>query len=274
MREPAWRLFAAEYNDSQRVIKGEGDKAPTYVVTPLGARVNRLFIVGVLTDIEEMGTEGIRRRARISDPTGIHVVYAESFNPDVANSLAELEIPSYVGVVGKVRVYEPEEGMVYLSLRAETVKSVSIETRNYWIIEAGKSILGRINAIRDALNMENPTPNKLLELGHPTFIAEGAIEALRSYKTIDPNYFETLLREALSFTTEGTTEVKTDHENEETLLLLVIEEHQREDGAPWEEVAEAAIKKGIERGLMEEVVITLMEKGMVYEPQLGKLKLV
>ena len=55
-REPAWRVFASEFNASTLKIKGEGEKAPSYVVTPLGAMVNRLFIVGILTDIQNLGT--------------------------------------------------------------------------------------------------------------------------------------------------------------------------------------------------------------------------
>ena len=43
-REVAWRLFAGEYNESNFEVGGGGDRAPTYVVTPLGARVNRLFV--------------------------------------------------------------------------------------------------------------------------------------------------------------------------------------------------------------------------------------
>ena len=49
-RQPAWRVFAGEFNDSTFEIKGEGDMTPSYVVTPLGAKINRVFIIGVLTD--------------------------------------------------------------------------------------------------------------------------------------------------------------------------------------------------------------------------------
>ena len=38
-REPAWRIFAAEYNDASLEIKGTGEKTPSYVVTPLGSKV-------------------------------------------------------------------------------------------------------------------------------------------------------------------------------------------------------------------------------------------
>ena len=56
-REPAWRVFAAEYNDATIEIKGTGEKTPSYIVTPLGGKINRVYITGVLTDVENV-TEG------------------------------------------------------------------------------------------------------------------------------------------------------------------------------------------------------------------------
>ncbi|KAA0001372.1 MAG: hypothetical protein FE048_05575 [Thermoplasmata archaeon] len=274
MREPAWRIFAAEYNDATHVIQSKEEKAPKYVITPLGAKVNRLFIVGVLTDVEEIGAEGIRRRARISDPTGIHVVYAEAFKPEVASILADMEIPSYIAVVGKTRIYEPEEGVLYLSARAEMAKEIGIEERNYWIIEASRNMLIRINAMRDAMNMSNPTAKQLRGLGYPPVIAEGVAEAIKVYKDVDLQHYEIMLREALSFITSSRKEIKKNYEQEEEKILKIIESLQSEDGAAWEAVIEEAIKEGIEKSVVEEVIVSLMEKGLIYEPQLGKLKIV
>ncbi|RLF50379.1 MAG: hypothetical protein DRN11_04760 [Thermoplasmata archaeon] len=272
MREPAWRIFAAEYNDSSHVLEAKEEKAPKYVITPLGAKINRLFIVGVLTDVEEVGAEGIRRRARISDPTGMHIVYAEAFKPEVASILADMEIPSYIAIVGKVRIYEPEEGVLYLSARAEMAKQVDAKVRNYWIIEACKNMLLRINAMRDALSMKNPTSRQLKELGYPSLIAEGVAEAVKVYKDVDIEHYEFLMREALTFITKK--EIKKDFGEAEEKMLKIIEELQGEEGAMWESVIEKAENEGISKEIAEEIISSLMDKGLVYEPQLGKLKLV
>ena len=103
-REVAWRLFAGEYNDSNLEAGGGGDRAPTYVVTPLGARVNRLFVVGVLTDVENVGTDGQPMwRARITDPTGTFHVYAGQYQPEAAAKLAKIKPPAFAAVAGKSR---------------------------------------------------------------------------------------------------------------------------------------------------------------------------
>ncbi|MEE9507408.1 MAG: DNA-binding protein, partial [Thermoplasmata archaeon] len=56
-REVAWRVFAKEYSDSDFQFSEGGERSPSYVVTPLGAKINRLFVVGVITDIDNVGSD-------------------------------------------------------------------------------------------------------------------------------------------------------------------------------------------------------------------------
>src|SRR5450756_1658506 len=49
-REVARRIFAQELKDSNLASRDESDQyAPQYVMTPTGAKVNRIFLVGTLT---------------------------------------------------------------------------------------------------------------------------------------------------------------------------------------------------------------------------------
>ena len=72
-REVAWRVFAEEYNSSVLEHKGEGEKPVSYIVTPLGARVNRMLVVGVVTDGDDVQRfprrAGIRSAHRRSPPS-------------------------------------------------------------------------------------------------------------------------------------------------------------------------------------------------------------
>jgi len=274
MREVAWRVFAAEYNEANHVIHGSEEKAPKYVITPMGAKINRMFIVGVLTDVENIGKEGIRWRARIADPTGIHNVYAEPFNPEAASMLADMEAPSYVAVVGKVRIYEPEEGSIYLSVRAEEVKNVDALLRDYWIIQAARNLKMRIDAMRDALSMNTPSVRQLRELGYPVRVAEGIVEAIKVYKDADIEHYEFLLREALSYISLEKKENRKEVKEAEEKIIAIVKELQGEDGAEWDAVIEQAVKAGIEKEVAEEAITELLETGIIYEPELGKLKMV
>src|SRR5437879_8238384 len=111
IREVAWRLFASEYNDANLETEGTGERPPSYIVTPLGAKVNRVFVVGVITDVENVGTDGQPMwRARVSDPTGTFHVYAGQYQPEAAATLSKLKPPVFGAIVGKSRIYSPQPG--------------------------------------------------------------------------------------------------------------------------------------------------------------------
>lgn len=272
MREPAWRVFAGEYNDSTHVIKGEGEKTPSYVVTPLGAKINRLFIVGVLTDVENVSHEGEMWRAHVSDPTGIYTIYAGQYQSGPSSFLSNAETPSYVAVVGKARVYEPEEGTVFVSIRPEMIKEVDSSLRDYWIVEACRHTYTRMDAMREAMGMNPPSAYKLKELGYPPLVAEGVAEALSAYENVDIEHYTFLIREALSHFETGKIEYMKEIDEAEKKVLEIVKKCEGEEGALWDEIVDSGEKEGMERNLVEEALASLMDKGMVYEPILGKLK--
>lgn len=193
-REVAWRVFAREYDDADYAFKeGEDERAPNYVATPTGAKINRLFVVGVLTEVERVG-EGDLLRARVSDPTGAFVVYAGQYQPDAVSFLADAETPEFVAVVGKARTYEPDDSDdVYTSVRPEEMNVVDAETRDRWNVETARETLKRIEATREYLR-DGVTPDT-----HPELHELG--EVLDHYGT-DETYLNELEREARDVLTE------------------------------------------------------------------------
>ena len=70
-REVAHRMFAVEFNASRHEDRGLEENAPNYVITPLGAHVNRLYFVGNLMSKVNSGTEDSPiYKAEIRGPTG------------------------------------------------------------------------------------------------------------------------------------------------------------------------------------------------------------
>ena len=55
VREPAWRVLAQEFLSALEEEKGTGDRAATYLLSPLGARMNRVLLVGTLGPVESIG---------------------------------------------------------------------------------------------------------------------------------------------------------------------------------------------------------------------------
>ena len=152
-REVAQRVFAAEFNDASYTFKeSDDDRAPVYLLLPTGERANRIFVVGTLTETEDVGEDNEYWRGRIVDPTGTFFVYAGQYQPAAASALRELETPAYVAVVGKPRTYETDEGGINVSVRPESITEVDAATRDRWVVETADRTLDRIDAFDAAGN--------------------------------------------------------------------------------------------------------------------------
>jgi RPA family protein len=302
LREVAWRVFAEEYNSSSLEHTGEGEKPVSYIVTPLGAKINRMFVVGVVTDVEDLGEPGKPRyRARVTDPTGTFYISAGEFQPAAAAALSKIQPPAFVAVVGKSRAYTPEEGVKYLSIRPERIAVVDAAARERLVLETAKSTLRRAEALKDAMRMAQPTVGGLVKLGHPENLADGVLRALEYYKDVDIDRFRRSAADALrtvlpdigpprADTSERKMpapkvkveeragkgedqmhEVKVGADEEEAVLELIVS-LDKGKGAPWDSIVTAAAAKKMDKVRLEEVVASLLDKGEVYEPELGMMK--
>jgi RPA family protein len=152
-REVARRVFAREFNDASHTFKESDDeRAPVYLLLPTGEQANRVFLVGTLTEKEDVGEDDEYWRGRIVDPTGTFFVYAGQYQPDAASTLRDLEPPVYVSVVGKPRTYETDDGGINVSVRPESITAVDATTRDRWVVEAATRTLERVAAVDDEGN--------------------------------------------------------------------------------------------------------------------------
>jgi hypothetical protein len=152
-REVARRVFAEEFNDAGYTFKESDDeRAPVYALLPTGERANRVFLVGTLTEKEDVGEDSEYWRGRIVDPTGTFFAYAGQYQPDATSALRELEPPAYVAVVGKPRTYETDDGQVNVSVRPESITQVDAATRDRWVVETAERTLERVAAFDDEGN--------------------------------------------------------------------------------------------------------------------------
>ncbi len=193
-RETAQRLFAAEFEDATfSYAESDEERAPNYVVAPSGARVNRLFAVGVLTEVEAVSENVLR--GRIVDPTGAFVTYAGQYQPDALAFLERTDPPAFVAVTGKARTFEPEDSDVtYTSVRPETMNEVDAETRDRWVVNAAERTHERIETLRDAKARAESGDDLEASLhaeGVPEALAAGAPRALEAYGTTD-DYLDAL----------------------------------------------------------------------------------
>lgn len=150
-REVAHRLFAAEFDDATFTFtESDEERAPNYVVTPTGSRVNRLFLVGVLTEAEWVNDETIR--ARVVDPTGAFVLYASQYQPDARGVLDAADSPTFIAVTGKANTFRPDgTDRIYTSVRPEAVAVVDAATRDRWAVSTAEHSIVRLGRLAAAL---------------------------------------------------------------------------------------------------------------------------
>jgi RPA family protein len=237
-RELAWRVFAGEYNVSTLQLEPAQEREPGYLITPLGAKINRVYVVGVLTDLEKLervltDLEKLERngnthyRARVSDRTGVFYIYAGQYDPQVIKVMANLEPPTYVAVIGKSRIYSPSEGVSYVSIRPENIIVVDKTIRDAWLLDACKSLKSRMDAVFESQQMEPPEIEKLVNLGFDATVAEGVIKALKHYNFKQPEIeqYKNMLVEVLKYLVldNGESYISTETITEEDSEALDVE---------------------------------------------------
>ncbi|MFC3958274.1 hypothetical protein [Halovivax cerinus] len=193
-REVAYRLFAAEFDDaSLSYAESDEERAPNYVISPTGARLNRVFVVGTLTEVTDVNEEMVR--ARVVDPTGAFVVYAGQYQPEALAFLERADPPAFVAVSGKARTFEPDDGdQVYTSIRPETLSLVDAETRDRWVVDAAEHTIDRIRRYAAAVTLDvdgDALGDVLRENGVSEGFAEGIPLAMAHYRTT-PTYLDGL----------------------------------------------------------------------------------
>ncbi len=203
-REVAKRIFAEELKSSNYSFRDGEDQhqyAPSYLLTPTGAKCNRVFVVGTLTEKDDIGGDTEYWRGRVVDPTGSILIYAGQYQPEAAQILACMEAPSYVAVVGKPNLYQTDDGNIIISLRAESIQRVDENTRNQWIIDTARRTLERLEALKNArpipVSSDFATADSVPASSSSSTPAQDTDRALQHYHT-DIEHFRQMVLRALS----------------------------------------------------------------------------
>ncbi|OPY26966.1 MAG: hypothetical protein A4E28_02240 [Methanocella sp. PtaU1.Bin125] len=270
-RETARRAFARELNDATLTYGEHTDRTPNFVVTPTGAMCNRIFAVGVLTEVENIGTGGqTLYRARLADPTGAFTIYAGQYQQEAASFLSAAVTPIYVAVSGKVRVFSPEPGTSYTSIRPEEINVVDRSVRDRWIYHTAALTLDRIKVAEKALASGFRGEELTWHLIHQTDDAPGLSRAIDHYQ-LSYNALQAyrqMVFNALSTIIEPVAP-------EIDLNQLVIETVDRLDtgeGVKREDIVAELRDGGYDPENVEASINQLLGEGRCYEPKIGFIK--
>lgn len=283
-REPAWRIFSGELNLSKKKIVQDGDKAITYVLTPLGAKVRRVFVVGVLVDVQPSESEDGFTKAKISDGTSNFFIKASKYQDNIRKILENMVPPLMVSLSGKISIYDPEPEKFWVSIIPENITISDENIRNYWVYTVAKRLKLRINAMDEAKKMKDPTVKMLMDLGFPRSVSENTLLALKEYGDIDIDPYINILEYSLKSISpeyqEGEFELPAVEESEdkkdkeyENSILSYIEKYDYDGkGVRYEDLREYSEKEKISSEKLDEILESLENDGIIYQPTFGYIK--
>ena len=302
-RQSAVRLFAQEYRDASLTEEGSGEYDPSFVITKIGAKINRALVCGVIDRMERReGDSGPNYSGHVRDPTGSYLFSVASFQPELHPDFEELLARFESGdrfllaLVGKARWFETEDGGMFTSLRAEEFTVIDRECYTNWLVETAEATLRRIDAHSTSLEADL-TPAALEAAGVPRDLVDGLILARGHYGEFDPEGYRVGVLQALSMATGRTSLMEPPQPTattlEETasqapessepaaepgdaieLILETVRSRDTGEGVEYNDLVTALVHGGHSRESAEDAIDQARDQGEVMEPRFGFFQLV
>ena len=300
-RQPALHMFASEYGESTLSEKGSGEFDPSFVVTKLGSRVNRVIVAGLLERIEgrDVANGSIIYQGQLRDPSGINYFSVGDY---VSDSVKEMTIqltariesgePILVLMVAKTRLYQTEEGAIYTSLRPEEMCVIDAQRYASWLAKTSQSLMERMSTYITSLDFE-PNSESLSKSEMSEGQMLGLIASRNHYGDVDLEHYRLNVMQALDIA-EGKLDAATkpapqrllvedsveedskadDKPDLEAAIVDIITKLDQGDGVEFETILVNAEARGFQRTIAEEKLEELSDNGTVHEPAFGWFRLV
>ena len=306
-RQSAIRIFAQEYSDSNLPLEGVGEYAPSFIITKLGAKVNRALFGGVIDRFERReGDNGPTYSGHLRDATGgVHRFQIAPFQPELHADAEELLARFESGdrflmmMIGRARWFESDDGGIFTSFRAEEFTTVERSVYVNWLVEASAATLRRLDAYNLSLESEN-TNESLKSAGVPADLIEGMILAKNHYSSFDPENYKVGVLQSLSMALSSNSEIeqmitpteestvlevpenspqmkndalKSDSKptgDVDDVIINVIRSSSNPDGMPYDSIVLACVEAGFSRESSEDAIEDLRDiKCEIIEPRFG-----
>ncbi len=304
-RQPALPLLASEFGESTLHQQGSGEYDPLFLITKLGAKVNRVIVAGLIERLEprETANGATIWQGQLRDPSGLHYFSVGDY---AAESMRELIIQLsqriddgetiMLMMTAKARYFQNDEGAVFTSLRPEEAAVISRTAYRQWLIKAARSMLGRIDAHEKSVNSEKSI-DVLSTAGVPENMIEGILLASEHYGEIDIESYRLNILQTLdiaedkaititapvssdnqqSLSVESQDEVNADEESEggeiNQTILDLIKRLDKGEGVDFDSILNNAAARGFDRDSAESALDDLSDDGEIHEPRFGWFKI-
>ena len=290
-RQPAHLLLASEFGSATLNEKGSGEYDPSFVITKLGAKVNRIVAAGLLERLEQRETSGGSSlyQGQLRDPTGLHYFSIGEYNSEMMQELAHQWSerlddgePLLVMMTSKTRWYQTDEGAVYTSLRPEEACVVNREVYANWLLDACEATMERMNRFASSMEVE-PTLDAYARAGLPASL----LAAKNHYGEVDLEPFKLNLMQALDIaegrieaattpppvmrlSDEGGVEGADGGQDLEAFLLKAVGQLDQGDGVTLDALLKVAVSNGgFVREVAEAKLDDMLDAGTLDEPRFG-----
>ena len=150
-REVAHRISSDMMKELVAIPRDTEDEyAPQYFALPDGTRINRIFVVGALLSVDDVGTDQPFYKLRVSDLNGIFNATIGTYSPSHAiASIEEMVPPMLVAIVGKIKSNDYED-RTYFNISVESINDVDEHVRNIYDKETEKLTAERWEELNDS----------------------------------------------------------------------------------------------------------------------------
>ena len=300
-------MLASEFSDSTLSQQGSGEFDPLFIISKLGAKVNRVVVAGMLErlDPRETSNGSTLWQGQLRDPSGLHFFSVGDY---ASESMKELTIQLSARIddgesimlimTAKARYFQNDEGAVYTSLRPEEAAVITRESYRNWLVKALQGMLERIDLHEKSSSLEK-SAEAFAAGGIPENMREGLLLANEHYGEIDLETYRLNIMNALDIAEDkvqtitvpnvpaSQTSLEVEDQKEESaepepstgevnlkqVLLDLIARLDQGEGVDFDTLLSNAAARGHDRDSSESSLDELTEEGTVHEPRFGWFKI-
>ena len=269
-RESSKWVFSKELKDTTFVEElPENERGKPFVVTPLGTRIKRILIAGLIT---AKNSEENLTKLTVADNLGSFYVsvFKNEYQPGLKEEADSLEINAKVVIMGRVNSFKTEEGVLYLNINPEKIMHGDSLSLAYWAARATFVVRRKILAIQEMKKLDSPDKQKIVAMGYSEEEAECALRHIEHYKT----YNVTEMLAAVMSSSKMPSDSQEESGNKEKVLIFIKTHSDPQKGCRYEDIIAYMKDNGMEQADTDELLNQLGADGDIYEVSLKRYKAV
>lgn len=269
-RESSKWISSRELKDTTFIEEmPEGERGKPFVVTPLGTRVKRILVSGVVT---AKSKEETYTKLTVADNIGPFyvTVFNSEYQPETKEIADSIELNSVVTIMGRVNTFKTEDGVIYININPEKIMHADAVMMKYWTDRCQRIAMRKILAIGEMSKLDSPDKAKIVAMGYSEEEAECAMRHLEHYKS----YNLQGMQEAITSASSVSEAQGADASLKDEVYSFIKSHADPQKGCKYEDIVAHMKGKNIDQAETDEFLNLLGSEGEIYEVALKRYKAV